>query len=108
MTRDHPVYLWMFEWAAGLMTRYAYVGDLGKTSVQLIRGSQSSRNIAQFGEKILYKPLKLSGSHRGNLEDTFLDGIFLGMRLRSDEILVGITRGVLKTHTLRRRVEEEQ
>ena len=38
------------------------MGDLGKTAVQLIRGSKSSRNIAQFGEKIMYKPLKLSGS----------------------------------------------
>ena len=90
------------------MTRYAHVGDLGKTAVQLIRGSKSSRNIAQFGEKVLYKPLKLSGHHRGNMEDTFLDGIFLGMRLRSDEILIGTARGVIKTRTLRRRVEEEQ
>ena len=32
----------------------------------------------------------------------------LGMRLRSDEILIGTTRGVIKTRTLRRRVEEEQ
>ena len=95
-------------WAADLMTRYAHVGDLGKTAVQLIRGSKSSRNIAQFGEKILYKPMKLSGHHRGNMEDTFLDGIFLGMRLRSDEILIGTTRGVIKTCTVRRRVEEEQ
>ena len=87
----------MFDWAADLMTRNAHVGELGKAAVQ------SSRNIAQFGEKILYKPLKLSGRHRGNMEDT-LDG----MRLRSDEILVGTTRGVIKTRTLRRRVEEEQ
>ena len=42
------------------------------------------------------------------MEDTFLDGIFLGMRLRSDEILIGTARGVIKTRTLRRRVEEEQ
>ena len=102
MTRDHPV----FEWAADLMTRYAHVGELGQTAVQLIRGSKSSS--AQFGEKILYKPLKLSGHHRGNMEDTFLGGIFLGMRLRSDEILVGTARGVIKTRTLRRRVEEEE
>ena len=108
VARDHPVYPWVFEWAADLMTRYAHVGNLGKTAVQLIRGSKSSRNIAQFGEKILYKPLKLSGHHRGNMEDTFLDGIFLGMRLRSDEILIGTARGVIKTRTLRRRVEEEQ
>ena len=96
VTRDHH---WMFEWAADLMTRYAHEGDLGKTAVQLIRGSMSSRNNAQFGEKILYKPLKLSGHHRGNMEDTFLDGIFLVMRLRSDEILVGTARGVIKTRT---------
>ena len=42
------------------------------------------------------------------MEDTFLDGIFLGMGLRSDEILFGTARGVIKTRTLRRRVEEEQ
>ena len=46
--------------------------------------------------------------HRGNMEDTFLDGIFLGMRLRSDKILTGTARAVIKTRTLRRRVEEEQ
>ena len=88
MPRDHPVCPWVFEWAADLRTEYAHVGDLGKTAVELIRGSKSSRNSAQAGEKILYKPLKLSGHHRGNMEDTLLGGIFLGMRLRSDEILV--------------------
>ena len=78
---DHPVNPWVSLLAADLMSRYAHVGDLGKTAVHLFDGSKSSRNIAQFDEKILYKPLKLSGHHRGNMEDTFLDGIFLGMRL---------------------------
>ena len=41
------------------------------------------------------------------MEDNFFDGVFLGMRLRSDEILIGKTRGI-KTRTLPRRVEEEQ
>ena len=49
VARDHLVYPWMFEWAADLMTRYADVGDLGKTAVQLIRGSKSSRNIKRAG-----------------------------------------------------------
>ena len=108
VTRHQTVYPWVFEWAPDMMTRYVRVGDMGKTAVQLIRGSKSSRNIAQSGEKILYKPLKLSSHHRGNMEDTFLDGIFLGMRLRPDEILKGTSRGVIKTCTPRRRVEEEQ
>ena len=70
------------------MTRFAHVGDLGKTAVQLIRGSKSSRNIAQVGENILYKPLKLSDHHRGNMEDTFLDGIFLGMHFSGHETAI--------------------
>ena len=40
------------------------------------------------------------------MEGTLLDGIFLGMRLRSDEILIGTASGLIKTRTLRRRVEE--
>ena len=58
--------------------------DLGKAAVQLIPGSVSSRNTAQFGEK--NKPLKLSSHHRGNMEDNFLDGIFSGheIALRSN------------------------
>ena len=32
VVRDHPVYPWVFKWAADLMTRYAHVGDLGKNS----------------------------------------------------------------------------
>ena len=40
VARDHRVYPWVFEWAADLMTRYAHVEDLGKTAVQLIRGSK--------------------------------------------------------------------
>ena len=58
--------------------------------------------------KTLQKPLKLSGHLRGNMEDTFLDDMFLVLKLRSDEILIGTARGVIKTRTLRRRVEEEQ
>ena len=36
-----------------------------------------------------------------------MDGIFLGIRLQSDENLIGTTKGVIKTRTLRRRVEEQ-
>ena len=42
VARDHPIYPWVFEWAADLMTRYAHVGDLGKTAVLLIRVSKKS------------------------------------------------------------------
>ena len=57
------------------------MANLGKTAVLLIRGLRSIRNSAQFGKQILYTPLTLSNHHFGNMEDTFLDCIFLGMRL---------------------------
>ena len=50
--------------------------------------------------KTLWSP---SRKHEGHV----LGWDFLGMRLRSDEILIGTTRGVIKTRTLRTRAEEE-
>ena len=83
----------MFEWAADLMTKYAHLGDLGKTAVQLIRGSKVKQKRCAIRREDLVQTLKLSGHHRGNMEDPFWDGIVLGMRLRSDEILIRTTRG---------------
>ena len=86
VTRDHPIYPWVFEWATTQMTRYTHTWEIWeRQQFNLLRCSKSSKNIAQFGDKILYKPLKLSGHLRANMEDTFLDGIFLGMTLQSDE-----------------------
>ena len=51
-----------------LMTRYAHVGDLGKTAVQLIRGSKVKQKHCAIRRKDLFhKPLKLSGHQRGNI-----------------------------------------
>ena len=47
-------------------------------------------------------------SSKKNMKDTFLDDIFLDMRLRSDEIFIGAARGVIKTPTTRKRVGEDQ
>ena len=50
VSRGHPLYPWIIEWAADLITRYQ-VGSDGLTAVQRIRGAKSARAIAQFGEK---------------------------------------------------------
>ena len=81
VTPDQPVYPWVSEWAADLMTRYAHVEVLGKTAVQLIHGSKSCRNIAHFGEKILYKQLKHSSHHRGKHGRQLLGWHFSGHKI---------------------------
>ena len=66
------------------------------------------RPTAKFGEKILYMPMKLTTRPLTKLEDTFKDGVFLGMRLRSDEIVVGTSEGVIKAKSIRQRTVDEQ
>ena len=53
-----------------MMTKYAHVGDLVKTAVQLIRVSRTTRNIAQFGEfdlvqtaETIWSPSRKHGGH---------------------------------------------
>ena len=66
MTRDHPVYPRIFEWAADLMTRYANVGDLGKTAVQLIRKQKHCairrEDLVQTAETF-WSPSRKHGGH---------------------------------------------
>ena len=105
--RDHPYYPWMIEWAADLLTRYT-VRPNGRTPIEEVRGRGSTRGVAKFGEKILYMPAKQSSHPQGKWEDRYTDGVFLGMRMRSDEILIGTPQGVVKARSIKRYPEGEQ
>ena len=88
------------------------MGADGKTPLERIRGRRGRDHMAEFGESILYMPLRgdVADQRRSkiNLEPRFLDGIFLGLTDRSDEILVWGPEGVRKARTIRRRPEGEQ
>ena len=103
----HPLFPWLVEWAADLVTRYT-MNEAGRTAIQEIRGSRSSRPIAKFGEKIFCMPLKISTKPVPKMQERFHEGIFLGMRMRLDEIIVGTADGVIKARTIRRRPKGEQ
>ena len=105
--RGHALYPWLIEWAADLITRYK-VNTEGRTAVQEVRGSKSARAIAEFGEKIMYMPGQTTSGKLGKLDDRYRDGIFLGMRLRSDEILVGTKDGVVKARSVCRHADQSQ
>ena len=96
-----------FERAADLMTRCAR-GRFGKESSSIDSGFKIQQKHCAIRRQdhvqtaeIVWSPSRKHGGH-------FLGWDFLGMRLRSDEILIGTTRGLIKTRTLRRRVEEGQ
>ena len=53
-------------------------------------------------------PLKATKTARSKLEPKMMDGIFLGMGLRTDEVRIGTTKGVVKARTIKRLCEEDR
>ena len=68
--------------------------------------------MAEIAEYVLYMPLRGDVADkrkaRINMEPRFMDGIFLGLTDRSDEILVFSQEGIRKARTIKRRPEEER
>ena len=56
VTVEHPIFDWMLEWSAGLINRYVKGSD-GCSACGRVRGYETNRSIAEFGEKVLYVPL---------------------------------------------------
>ena len=104
---DHPVFEWLVEWAATTLTRFVIRGD-GKTSYEKIGGrTRDNLPMATFGERVCYLPLKTNKRDRSKLE-RMREGIWLGMRLRTNEALISTPGGVVKTRTIRILPEDEK
>ena len=82
-------------------------GD-GKTSYEKIGGrTRDNLPMATFGERVCYLTLKTNKRDRSKLE-RLREGIWLGMRLRTNEALTGTPGGVVKTRTIRILPEDEK
>merc|ERR1712026_504783 len=68
--------------------------------------------MVEFAELVWYHPLRSDvGEQRqakANMEPRFLNGIFLGLTDRSDEVVVFGPHGIRKARTLRRKSEPER
>ena len=104
---DHPVFEWLVEWAATTLTRFVIRGD-GKKSYEKNGGrTRDNLPMATFGELVCYFPLKTNKRNRSKLK-RLREGIWLGMRLRTNEALIGTPGGVVKTKTIRILPEDEK
>ena len=101
---DSPLGSWLIEYSAVLINLYREGKD-GRTPMERLRGDKHGRPIAEFGENVLYKPL---GDAPAFPEARFLYGTWLGIDLRTGEILVGTTSGVVRARTIKRRPEPER
>ena len=87
----HDLLTWLVEHVVSIHNRTA-IGEDGRTSMERTRGRRGKDHMVEFGESILYIPLRGDLSDRRiakvELEPRFLDGIFLGLTHRSDEAIV--------------------
>ena len=103
---DHNIITWMVEFAAVLVNRYE-VGRDGKTPYERLKGKNSKVLGLEFGEKLHFRRSR-AGGKLAKLDMAWSDGVFLGFRSQSGEVIVGTEDGVMKTRTVRRKPEEER
>ena len=78
----------------------------GKTSHERWKGKKFRRTLAEFGERVMY--LK-SGSKGVNKWDSrWSEGIFLGLRDESGEIIIGTEEGCVKARDFKRLSDENE
>ena len=97
----HNIMPWLIEWAGVTLNRYLVYKD-GHTAYNNITGKSSKRPVANFGEKVLYLPLKTERMKMDKSEAKMREGVWLGIRNRSDEAIIGTSGGTVKARTIRR------
>ena len=100
----HPVVTWLIQWAA-MTINIVRRGIDGKTTWERRHGRPCRRSIAEFGEKILWLP---TGKHKSHLKERYLPGVFLGIALHSNDIMVGRENGSVGLARSFRRLPESQ
>ena len=103
---SHNILAWMVEFAATLVNRYE-VGRDGRTPHERLRGKASRLIGLEFGERLNFRRTAV-GSRMAKLDSLWSDGVFLGYRAVSGEIVVGTKDGVFKTRTVKRKPLEHR
>ena len=98
---DPPVISWMIEYASVLLRRNL-VGPDGRTEYERLKGRGDRRRLIEFGESVLYRPLKASNHQPRPLDARFEEGVYRGIHEISGEVLVGVGEHVLRGVEARR------
>ena len=102
---DAPIMVWLVRWSAESISKYS-VGDDGKSPYQRIRGSKCHTFLVPFGEAVLYLFMKTVHRSKGELAK-FL-GVWLGINERTEETLIGTSRGIVKCRIVSRMSEDKR
>ena len=101
-----PVLAWLINYASVLVSRYNRGAD-GRTPYERSTGKTWKQCLPEFGETILYQPLK-GERLASKLDARFEDGVYLGIQEGSAMKFIGTAKGVVRTWTIKRRPESER
>ena len=96
----------IFEWIGWLISR-AEVGKDGKTGYERCKGRAARLPAMEFGEGVMWKRRR-EGVPLGKLSCMWDDGIYLGIKGTTGEIIVGYKKGVWRTRTVKPKVLGER
>ena len=94
----------MSEYCSFLLNRFE-VGTDGKTAYERMEGKKAKQQGLEFCEGVLFKRKRANQRKDDSVWD---DGVYLGVRGISGEIIVGTKEGVWKTRTVRRKPVEHR
>ena len=98
----HDIVPWMVRHCGFLLQRYL-VGHDGMTAYRRIRHRDYDSDAIEFGETVLYKIAKTHlGPALNKYDSTWSKGVYLGTRVRSNELLTFDTNGIHKVRTVKR------
>ena len=97
---------WLMEYAAYLLNRFE-VGHDGKTAYERCKGKAARCSGIEFGEAVLWRKKRVGGA-LGKLSSMWEDGVFLGVKGKTGEFIIGDEKGVWKTRTVQRKPMEER
>ena len=101
---DHRRIPWLMMHAVPVINR-SPKGPDGLTAYRRWKGRKFNRNVAEFGQKVLY--LQANSAGKNKLDVRWQEGVWLGIRDESGESVVGTATGVVKAKDFRRKRDHD-
>ena len=108
---ESSVIPWLIEHSAWLYN-HCHEGRDRMTASEREKGAKSSQPLAEFGELVLFRPLRSEHGRESGGQEKFEprleDGVYLGIEDRSGVSRVGTAHGVVKARDIRRKPASER
>ena len=103
--KDHMILTSLVKYA-GLALNVGSAGDDGKTAYERRKGKKFIKVLPEFAENILWMQSERPGDDK--LESKWKDGVYVGLRMRSGELLVATEDSIVKARSWCRKPEAER